>query len=145
MMMRWLSAYAPRALLCLGLLVAMAGCSKVGVEENTGADAGAGSPPPAAESPAGGESVERGETVTLNWTPPAENADGSFLSDLAGYRIYSGQSEEDLEHRETVSNPGLSSYVIDELREHELFFAITAMNSSGAESPLSEAVRTPAG
>ncbi len=31
-------------------------------------------------------------SVTLSWTPPLTNADGSALTTLAGYRIYYGQS-----------------------------------------------------
>src|SRR5690606_39089874 len=29
-------------------------------------------------------------SVTLSWTPPSENEDGSALTNLAGYRIYYG-------------------------------------------------------
>ena len=29
-------------------------------------------------------------TVTLSWTPPTQNVDGSYLTDLAGYNIYYG-------------------------------------------------------
>ena len=31
-------------------------------------------------------------SATLSWMPPTENADGSALTDLAGYRIYYGRN-----------------------------------------------------
>lgn len=83
-------------------------------------------------------------SVTLNWQPPTQNADGSPLLDLAGYNIYVGTDSNNYDYREIrLDNPGLTAYVVDNLQPGTYFFAATAFNSSGVESALSgEIVRT---
>jgi hypothetical protein len=73
-------------------------------------------------------------TATLTWTPPTQNADGSPLTDLAGYKVYWGTSEDDYTNSITLDNPGLSSYVVEQLTPAVWFFATTAVNSKGLES-----------
>ena len=83
-------------------------------------------------------------SVTLNWQPPDENADGSLLTDLSGYNIYVGTSSSSYEYREVrLDNPGLTAYVVENLEPGTYYFAATAFNSSGVESSFSdEIVRT---
>lgn len=81
-------------------------------------------------------------SVTLNWTPPIQNTDGSALTDLAGYRISYGQSTSALTQTVQISNPGLSSYVIENISPGTWYFAIKAYTSSGTESALSNAAST---
>ena len=78
--------------------------------------------------------------VTLNWTPPTENTDGTPLTNLAGYDIHYGTSPGDYSQSVSVSNPGLATYVVDNLGPGTYYFSIGAVNSSGAESPLSPEV-----
>jgi hypothetical protein len=73
-------------------------------------------------------------SATLTWTPPTTNTDGSPLSNLAGYRVYWGTSQSNLSNSVALSNPGLSSYVVDQLTPATWYFALTAVNSAGAES-----------
>jgi VCBS repeat-containing protein len=73
-------------------------------------------------------------SATLNWTPPTTRADGSALSNLASYRVYYGTQSGSLSTRIDVSNPGVSSYVVTNLAPGTWFFAVTAVDSSGAES-----------
>jgi hypothetical protein len=75
--------------------------------------------------------------VTLTWLPPTQNADGSPLMDLAGYRIYYGQTPNQLDQSVTINNPGVTSFVIDNLTPAVWHFAATAYNSEGMESPRS--------
>ncbi len=42
-------------------------------------------------------------SATLSWKPPTENADGSALTNLAGYRIYYGRNRDNL--TESVDRP----------------------------------------
>jgi Putative Ig domain/Fibronectin type III domain len=70
-------------------------------------------------------------TVTLAWTPPTENTDGTTLTNLAGYHIYYGTSETNLNQRIDVANPGLASYVISNLAPATWYFAVAAYNSNG--------------
>ncbi len=75
--------------------------------------------------------------VTLNWYPPTENQDGSPLLDLSGYYIYVGTSSNSYEHKIRLDNPGLTSYVVENLNAGTYFIAATAFNSSGVESQFS--------
>jgi hypothetical protein len=78
-------------------------------------------------------------SATLSWTPPTQNTDGSQLTDLAGYRIYWGAAAGTYPNSVTINNPGLTSYVVDNLVPGTYFFAASALNSAGAESSLSAA------
>lgn len=82
-------------------------------------------------------------SATLSWSPPTENADGSALLDLAGYRIYWGQRSSEYTDSLEISNAGITTYVIDNLASGTYYFAMTALNGSGAESDYSaEATRS---
>jgi hypothetical protein len=72
-------------------------------------------------------------SATLSWTPPTTNTDGSTLTNLAGYRIYWGRSQGNLTSSAQIS-AGLTSYVVDELTPATWYFAITTLNTQGAES-----------
>ena len=54
-----------------------------------------------------------------------------------GYKIYWGSSAGSYPSSVTVNNPGLSSYVVDNLMPGTHFFAVTVFNSSGTESGFS--------
>jgi len=73
-------------------------------------------------------------SVTLNWTPPTQNDDGSALTDLAGYRFYWGTTPGSYPNSVTINNPGLSTYVVDNLAPGSYEFVATSINSSGVES-----------
>jgi hypothetical protein len=76
-------------------------------------------------------------SATLSWTPPTTNSDGSPLTDLAGYRIYWGTTAGSYPNSATLTNAGLTSYVIGNLVPGTYFFVATAVNSVGAESAFS--------
>lgn len=76
-------------------------------------------------------------SVTLSWTPPTQNADGSTLTDLAGYKIYYGVSEGNYPNVIIIDNPGIATYVVENLTPATYFFAATAFNSNGIESEFS--------
>ena len=77
-------------------------------------------------------------TATLSWLPPTENTDGSVLTDLAGYKIYYGTTAGSYTSVITVNNPGISSYVVDNLPGgNTYFFVITSVTTSGMESEYS--------
>jgi hypothetical protein len=73
-------------------------------------------------------------SATLSWMPPTENADGSVLTDLAGYRIYYGRDRDSLSRIVVLSNPGLASYVVENLAPAVWYFAMTSVNAEGVES-----------
>ncbi len=73
-------------------------------------------------------------SVTLDWTPPTANADGSTLSNLAGYRILYGTSAGALNQTIEISNPSVTSYVVQNLSAATWYFSIRSYNSQGVES-----------
>lgn len=80
--------------------------------------------------------------VTLSWTPPSENADGSPLVDLKGYKVHYGASSKTYTETVDLSNAGLTTYVVPDLTAGTYYFAVTAYNSVGQESLLSPEVST---
>jgi hypothetical protein len=80
------------------------------------------------------------DTATLSWQAPTTNADGTPLTDLAGYRIYYGTNASDLTQIIQVTSIGLQTYVIDNLNAGTWYFAIKAVTREGAESSLSAIV-----
>lgn len=76
-------------------------------------------------------------TATLSWTPPTENSDGTALTDLAGYQVYYGQSQNNLNKTVTLNNASLSTYVVENLGSGTWFFALVAVNTHGTTSVFS--------
>lgn len=79
-------------------------------------------------------------SVTLSWMPPTENVDGSVLTDLTGYRIYSGLSIDAMTRVVVLDNPGLTRYVVENLSPATWYFAMTSVNAKGKESSRSAVV-----
>ena len=91
--------------------------------------------------PSGGTSLPP-SAVTIAWTPPTENTNGSTLTNLAGYHIYYGTSQSDLDKVVDVTNPGLATYVLSDLSSGTWYFALTSVNSAGVESVRSSVIST---
>jgi hypothetical protein len=72
--------------------------------------------------------------VTVSWTAPVENSDGSPLLDLAAYTIYYGRAAGDYAHAVAVPDPGATSHLIENLASGSWFFAVSASDSTGNES-----------
>ncbi|HEY5807046.1 MAG TPA: putative Ig domain-containing protein, partial [Povalibacter sp.] len=75
--------------------------------------------------------------ATLSWTPPTRNTDGTTLTNLSGYRIYYGTSSSSLNQTIQISNPSLSSYIVESLSPGTYYFGLKAVTSGGAESAMS--------
>ena len=82
------------------------------------------------------EQVSTG-SVTLSWTAPTQNTDGSPLTDLSGYRIVYGKNSSSLDQQVQLTNPGLTTAVVDNLSAGTWYFAVKALNSANVESDLS--------
>lgn len=78
--------------------------------------------------------------VSLAWTAPTLNEDGSVLSDLAGYTIIYGSSASVLDRSIRIENPGIDRYVLDDLPSGTYYFGVKAFTSSGVESATSNIV-----
>lgn len=79
-------------------------------------------------------------SVTLSWTPPSENEDGSQLTNLSGYRIYWGRTGESYGEPVRINNPSVTRFVVEGLTPGSYEFVATAVNSAGTESRLSNAI-----
>jgi len=73
-------------------------------------------------------------SITLSWSPPTTDADGTAITGLAGYRIYYGQTPDSLDEIVVINNPGTIRYVIENLSPATWFFCMTSFNDSGLES-----------
>ena len=85
---------------------------------------------------------ESGETgsATLSWVPPTTRTDGSALQNLAGYKIYYGRMSGTYDYTVEISNPGVSTYVVEDLVSGEWYFALSAYDSNDIESSRSNEV-----
>ena len=73
-------------------------------------------------------------SVTLSWSPPSENTDGTPIADLAGFKIYYGLSDDSFPNSILIDNPGITFYVVDNLVPNTYYFVATSFNSGGVES-----------
>jgi hypothetical protein len=80
--------------------------------------------------------------ATLSWDAPTTNADGTPLTDLAGYKVYYGTSSHTYSQNINIGN--VTTYTIDNLTEGvTYYFATTAYDTAGNESEYSnEASKT---
>lgn len=75
--------------------------------------------------------------MSLSWTPPRTNTDGSPLTNLAGYRVYWGTQRGSYPNSVTLNDAGLASHIINNLAPATWYSVVTAVNSSGVESAFS--------
>lgn len=78
--------------------------------------------------------------ATLSWVPPTTNTDGTALTNLSGYHIYYGNSASALNQLITITNTGLTNFVVANLSTGTWYFAVKAYNSENVESDLSPIV-----
>lgn len=79
-------------------------------------------------------------SVTLNWTLPTQNTDGTPLTDLAAIGLYWGREEGNYTESVTINNPGITTYVVENLEPGTWYFVSTAFNDDGIESEYSGSI-----
>ena len=72
--------------------------------------------------------------VTLSWLPPTQNANGTALVDLAGYRIQYGRDIADMRQAIWITNPSVNTYLVEQLSAGTWYFAVYAIRTSRIES-----------
>ena len=78
-------------------------------------------------------------TATLSWVAPTINLDGTPATDLRGYKLYVGNAPRRYQYNIDVGDR--TSYVLKNLKDRTTyFFAVTAYDSAGSESPYSDEV-----
>jgi hypothetical protein len=78
-------------------------------------------------------------SAMLSWNPPSQNSDGSPLTNLASYRVHFGTASGSYLNSMTVNNPGIATFVVDQLTPATWHFVVTAVNADGVESAFSNA------
>jgi hypothetical protein len=81
-------------------------------------------------------------SITLNWSPPTQNTDGSSLSDIAGFNVYYGTAPNALSQVMQFANPGQSSGTIANLAAGTWYLAVTVYTTAGDESAQTNQVTT---
>jgi hypothetical protein len=76
-------------------------------------------------------------SVTLSWTAPTQNEDGSPLTNLRGFRVYYGNSSSNLISMVEIPNAGVTTAVVENLSPATWFFGVKAYNTESVESSLS--------
>jgi hypothetical protein len=126
------------------VLGAVAGCGSDGSSSAGGTASGTIDRPSSTSDPqtssagaAQDSATNTSGAVTLSWDAPTENSNGSALMDLAGYKVHYGSASRDYSDTIEVANPGLTTYVVQNLPAGTYYFAISTYNSMGVESSLS--------
>jgi hypothetical protein len=79
-------------------------------------------------------------SAILSWSPPTQNTNGTTLTNLTGYRIRWGTTQGTYPNSVLINNASARTYTVSNLAAGRWYFVITAVNSSGTESPYSNAV-----
>lgn len=125
-----LKPYTSRLIACLVMLLLLAGCGASSSGSGVGSNDGGGF---VVQTRADGKAL-------VSWTPPTQNSDGSTLTDLAGYRIYYGNSPGSYQDSITINTIAISSFLVENLVVADWYLSMTAFNSSGIESSYSAEV-----
>jgi len=112
-----------RSLSALLIAATLAGCGGGGGSS----DAGQGT----AEAP--GPVVSSG-SIRLGWDAPQVRADGSPLTDLAGYRIYYGTASGSYSQVISINGASTTSYTIENLPAGSYYLVLKAVDASSNES-----------
>jgi hypothetical protein len=86
------------------------------------------------------QSPSPSRSATLSWDAPTRNTDGSALLNLAGYRIHYGTAAGVLTKSIQVANPGLTTYVVENVGTGTFYFAVKAYTKDGTESAASNVI-----
>ncbi len=78
--------------------------------------------------------------ASLSWDAPTTSADGSALSDLAGFKIYYGVTSPIQTSNQSLDVGDTTTYALSGLDTGTYYFAIAAYDTSGNESVLSDEV-----
>lgn len=138
---------AARRFACVGAvalltLATLTGCNS-GTEHNANASppassgsTGSTTPPPSSTPPAATSSV------TLSWSMPTQNVDGTPLTDLAGYKVYYGQESANLKSVVDVRGATVTTAVVEKLVPGRWYFALSSYTADGVESVQTGVVST---
>jgi hypothetical protein len=124
-------------LLAASICIAVAACGGSG---SPASNAGSGNVFTGSVGDAGATSPAAGDkSVTLSWSPPTRNSDGTSLTNLAGYTLHYGTESEDYTGSIEITSPTNTSYVVSgsTFPPGTYYFAISAYNAQQVSSSMS--------
>lgn len=126
-----IAQFALAALLCAGL----AACGGSGSSSGSAAT----STNPFGSSVGSSSSPATNKSITLSWSPPTRNSDGSSLTNLAGYTLHYGTASQDYTGTIEITNPTETSYVVSDssFPPGTYYFTISAYNAQQVSSSMS--------
>jgi Putative Ig domain len=80
-------------------------------------------------------------SASLSWQAPTDNTNGSALSNLMGYTIHYGSVSKVYTSRIRITNPGITTYVVEDLPPGTYYFSMTSTTTNGAHSKLSPEIK----
>lgn len=119
------------------LLAACGGSGGGGAADNrvsTPATVGDNAPATPAAGPGDTPDAARTGSVQLAWIAPQTNADGTPLSDLAGYRVRYGTQSGSYSNTIDIPSPHTLNHVLTGLPPSTYYLVVTAYNSENVES-----------
>jgi hypothetical protein len=79
--------------------------------------------------------------VTLTWTVPTANTDGTALTDLVGWTVRYGTNAANLSMTKLVNGASTTTLTIDGLVAGTYYFDVKARNAAGIESAPSATIK----
>lgn len=76
-------------------------------------------------------------SATLTWTAPTERVDGTPLTNIAGYGIAYGKSSGAYDRVIEIDNPGITTFLVENLNQGTWFFAVYVYDGYGLISDFS--------
>jgi Fibronectin type III domain len=113
--LRYTDRAAGGAVAAFALIAALAACGG-------GAGSASAPPPPTTSS------------VTLTWTIPTLNTDGTQLTNLTGFKVIYGMSSTNLSQSLSIDGSTVGTCQIDNLTSGTWYFAVISVASDGTES-----------
>lgn len=86
------------------------------------------------------QQAESAGSARILWAAPTENEDDGPLTELNGYVIYYGTHAGQYSNMIVIDDPETTSYQIENLSPGTYYFAVTAINTDGLESTMSNMV-----
>jgi hypothetical protein len=77
-------------------------------------------------------------TVTLTWVAPTDNTNGTPVTDLAGYHIHYGTSQDNMTQVIDLAGSSTTEFEVSGLAPGTYYFAISAYTARGTESAESD-------
>jgi hypothetical protein len=130
------------ALICTGLAACGASSNPAGAAASAVAANASASSLGTSSGSLTSSSDPSNKSITLSWSQPTQNSDGTSLTDLAGYTLHYGTASQDYTGTIQITSPTQTSYVVSDgsFPPGTYYFAISAFNAQQVSSSLSSEV-----